>query len=140
MAWRLRFIRKAPRLGFSLEEIGELLVFGSSPESTAGDILEIAERKIAEQQAKIEDLAQLRASLVHLALDCTGEGPVAACPIPNHFYDEGDAVLPSAKNAGAIPAAASTRGISVNRPSRTSKEDNAINTILKPVHRPASIA
>ncbi len=124
---RLRFIRKAQRLGFSLEEIGELLVFGSSPEATAGDILEITEQKIAEQQAKIEDLARLRASLVQLALDCTGKGPVAACPILNHFYDGSDAVLPSAKSVGAIPAAASIRGISVNRPSRTSKEDNTMN-------------
>ena len=123
---RLRFIRKAQRLGFSLEEISELLVFGFSPESTAGDILEITEQKIAEQQAKIEDLAQLRASLMQLALDCTGEGPVAECPILNHFYDEGDAVLPSAKTAGTIPATASARGISANRPSRTSKKDNTM--------------
>ena len=124
---RLRFIRKAQRLGFSLEEIGELLVFGSSPESTAGDILKVTEQKIAEQQAKIEDLAQLHASLVQLALDCTGEGPVEECPILNHFYDDSDAVLPSAKNAGTIPAPASTRGISANRPSRTSKKDDIMN-------------
>ncbi|WP_133176245.1 heavy metal-responsive transcriptional regulator [Pelagivirga sediminicola] len=123
---RLRFIRKAQGLGFSLSEIGKLLVFGSSPESTAGDILEITEQKIAEQQAKIEDLTQLRASLVQLALDCTGEGPVEECPILNHFYDEGDAVLPSAKSTGMIPPAASTRDIPVNRPLRTSKEDDTM--------------
>lgn len=90
----------------------------------------ITERKIAEQQAKIEDLAQLRASLVQLAFDCTG-GPVEACPILNHFYDEGYAVLPSAKNAGTIPATASTRGIFANRPSRTSKKDNTMNHNLE---------
>ena len=127
---RLRFIRKAQRLGFSLEEISELRVFGSSPESTAGDILEITEQKIAEQQTKIEDPAQLRASLMQLALDCTGEGPVAECPILNHFYDEGEAVLPSAKTARTIPVTASARGISANRTSPTSRKDNSMKHVF----------
>lgn len=124
---RLRFVRKAQRLGFSLEEIAELLVFGSSPESTAGDILQITEQKIAEQKTEIDELTQLRDSLVHLALDCTGEGPVQECPILNHFYDESDAVLPSAKTAGTVPATASTGGITAIGPSRTPKKENIMN-------------
>lgn len=97
---RLKFIRKAQGLGFSLSEIAQLLVFGSSPESTAGDILEITERKIAEQQKAIDDLVELRETLVQLARECTGEGPVEGCPILNHFYDEEDQVFPLRKTAG----------------------------------------
>lgn len=61
---------------FTPEKITQFLVFGSSPEATAGDILEMSEQKAVEQQPEIEDLAQLRASLLQLALDRTGEGSV----------------------------------------------------------------
>lgn len=44
---RLRFIRRAKRLGFTLGEIAESLAFGTSPESTAGDVRAATEAKIA---------------------------------------------------------------------------------------------
>ncbi|WMS44404.1 heavy metal-responsive transcriptional regulator [Acuticoccus sp. MNP-M23] len=85
---RLKFIRKAQALGFTLEEVAELLTFGSSPESTAGDVLHATERKIEEQRKKIEQLSRLRDVLIELAAECDGEGPTEECPIINYFFDE----------------------------------------------------
>lgn len=86
---RLRFIRKAQRLGFTLAEIGRLLYFGSSPESTAGDIYDLAQRKIDEQQARIAELTELCEVLDRLAEECGGEGSTEECPILNYLSDPG---------------------------------------------------
>ena len=89
---RLHFIRKAKRLGFTLDEIAELLAFGTSPESTASDVKAATEAKIEEHRTRIAELTRLREVLTRLAEDCVGEGPTETCPILNHFYgDEGNA-------------------------------------------------
>lgn len=85
---RLRFMRKAQALGFTLEEIAELLTFGSSTESTAGDVLSVTERKINEHRKRIDDFTRLRDALVVLAAECSGEGSTDNCPILNYFYDD----------------------------------------------------
>jgi len=91
---RLKFIRKAQALGFTLEEISELLAFGSSPESTAGDVFVATERKINEQRNKIEQLSRLREVLIELAAECDGKGPTEECPILNYVFDEDGNRLP----------------------------------------------
>ncbi len=78
---RVRFIRRAKELGFSLAEIRELLAMRIDPGRSCADVRAIARAKIADVEAKIADLTRMRAVLRRLARACPGKGPVAACPI-----------------------------------------------------------
>lgn len=78
---RLRFIRQAKALGFSLREIGELLALRVAPGSRCADVKRRAEAKIADVEARIDSLTRIRQALVQLAAACTGRGPVTECPI-----------------------------------------------------------
>ena len=78
---RLRFIRQAQALGFSLSEIEELLSLRMRPGTTCGDIKQRARQKIATVNGKIEELQRIKDALGRLARACHGEGPTSECPI-----------------------------------------------------------
>lgn len=78
---RLRFIKSAQELGFTLEEIDQLLSLRVDETATAGDVRRQAQEKVAQIDAKIATLQQMRDALAHLVHQCHGEGPTAECPI-----------------------------------------------------------
>lgn len=79
---RLRFIRRAQELGFTLAEIEELLALRLERGSTAADVKARAAAKIAEIDEKLRDLERIREALTHLAGQCRGgRGPVGDCPL-----------------------------------------------------------
>lgn len=78
---RIRFIRRAQELGFSLKEIGELLGLRFTPETSCAEVKARAEAKIADIERKREALRKMREALQRLAEACKGEGPVSECPI-----------------------------------------------------------
>jgi MerR family copper efflux transcriptional regulator len=80
-ARRLRFIRRAQELGFSLKEIRELLSLRVSRSTTSADIRARAEDKIAAIEAKIRSLESMKKTLRNLTRACAGCVPVAECPI-----------------------------------------------------------
>ena len=81
-AERLRFIRRAQELGFTLAEITELLALRLDPHTTAAAVKARAEEKIAEIDRKLWDLTVLREALTHLAGRCRGgHGPAGDCPL-----------------------------------------------------------
>ncbi len=80
-ARRLRFIRRAQELGFSLKEIGELLSLRVSRRTTSSAIRARAEAKIADIQEKIASLESMKKTLQKLTKVCDGCAPLAACPI-----------------------------------------------------------
>lgn len=78
---RLRFIRRAKSLGFSLEEIAELLALNDGG-GRRHSVREIAERRLVELKQRIDELKRVRHTLSHLVHECrTGDGPLAGCPI-----------------------------------------------------------
>jgi len=77
---RLRFIRRAKALGFSLEEIRELLALNDGG-GRRRSVRAIAERRLAELEQRIEELDRVRQTLAHLVRECQGDGPLAGCPI-----------------------------------------------------------
>lgn len=103
---RLRFIRRAKSLGFSLPEIRELLALQDDPGGDRGRVKQITETKLREIEAKIADLESMRAALADLADQCSGHGPVSGCPIIETLADvaapaPGDApVQPGRKHNG----------------------------------------
>ncbi len=81
---RLRFIRSAQTSGFTLDEIGELIALDAVDDRARA--FELATRRIAALDAKIQELHSARAALQHLAHGCrsTRSGP---CPIIAAFDD-----------------------------------------------------
>ena len=81
-ARRVRFIRVAQALGFTLEEIGELLTLRGSPNGTCGIVQSKAMEKIAQIDRKIKALTDMKAVLVEVASECSGgSSPIEECPI-----------------------------------------------------------
>ena len=89
-AARLRFIRRAKALGFSLEEIAELLRLNDGG-GRRGAVRALAKRRVAEIEQKLAALTRMRDTLRHLVRQCHGDGPLAGCPII-------EAVLPADTN------------------------------------------
>ena len=78
---RVRFIRRAKELGFTLKEIQELLDLRVDPGSTCRDIRSRAEAKIVDIDQRIASLERMRCALSRLAGRCLGAGPTSECPI-----------------------------------------------------------
>ncbi len=79
---RLRFIRRAQAGGFTLAEIGELLVLNSGTDRARAH--EIARSRIDALDNRIAELIDVRESLVRLADDCEN-GQDGPCPIIELF-------------------------------------------------------
>ena len=80
-ARRLRFIRRAQALGFSLEEIAELLALSDNPHASAKAVKDLTRRKSAEIAARIAHLERLKRALETIEVRCSGHGTSAECPI-----------------------------------------------------------
>ena len=78
---RLRFIREAQDLGFSLDEIAELLSLRADPKANCAQVQRRAEAKLAEVRRKIERLQDIGAALDRLIAACPGKGALGACSI-----------------------------------------------------------
>jgi MerR family mercuric resistance operon transcriptional regulator len=85
---RLRFIKHAKELGFTLKEIKELFALRIDPETTCEDIRFRAETKIGHIEEKIWTLKRMKEALKKLTLSCSGRGPVSECPILEAMEDD----------------------------------------------------
>lgn len=82
---RLGFVARARRLGFSLDEIGEMLRLRASRTGGVARVRTLAQKKLALVESKIAELEQLRVALKNLVGACPGAGAPEACPILNAF-------------------------------------------------------
>jgi MerR family mercuric resistance operon transcriptional regulator len=78
---RLRFIKRAKELGFTLNEIKDLLSLRLDPTTTCADVKERAEEKIDDIEAKIRTLRRMKNALVKVTKACSGRGGTSECPI-----------------------------------------------------------
>ena len=86
-AQRLRFIRRAQTLGFSLDEIAELLVLNDNPAESAASVKRLTQAKISDIETRIRDLERMKQALERLAEECPGHGSTADCPILEALND-----------------------------------------------------
>ena len=80
---RLQFIRRAKELGFTLNEIKELLSLKTSAGVTCASAKRKAEEKIADIDGKLRTLRRMKRALVDLTKSCNEDGTLDECPILN---------------------------------------------------------
>jgi MerR family copper efflux transcriptional regulator len=78
---RLRFIRRAQALGFTLNEVRELLALSSKRD--VARVKRAAQAKLADVDKRIAALERVRLGLANLIGACPGHGRAADCPILN---------------------------------------------------------
>lgn len=76
---RMRFIRRAQQLGFTLDEVAELLRLEDG--RSCRETRELARRKLTLIEARIDDLARMRRTLERLIAQCAEGRRPRSCPI-----------------------------------------------------------
>ena len=76
----LRFVRRARDLGFSVEQMNELLTLWKDRSRASADVKRIALEHVQELERKAEALREMAATLKHLAEHCHGDDR-PDCPI-----------------------------------------------------------
>ncbi len=122
---RIRFIRQAQELGFSLREVSELLSLRADPAADCGDVRAQAVTKREEVDRKIERLQQIRAALDELIASCPGGGVLRACTIIDALTGR-----PSRRTGRLAPPGSRSLSESRDQP-RTARGRTMRTTILK---------
>ncbi len=78
---RIRFIRQAQEIGFSLREIEELLSLRADPSADCADVRRQATAKLEEVDRKVAKLEEIRGALHELIAACPGSGALRVCSI-----------------------------------------------------------
>jgi MerR family mercuric resistance operon transcriptional regulator len=84
---RLVFIRRSRELGFSLDEIRNLLRLIDGKRYTCLEVKTITETHLEDVNRKIDDLRQLQKTLAAISGQCEG-GLVPNCPIIDSLFEE----------------------------------------------------
>lgn len=86
---RLRFIRRAKQLGFTLDEVRSLLKLADVDGSKA-EVKALTEQKLALIDQKIDQLKAMRDALGELNDQCDGRGAISHCPIIHALENDHD--------------------------------------------------
>lgn len=87
---RLRFVKHAQELGFSLLEIQELLGLRVRHGAACDAVERKTRQKIVVVQQRIRDLRRMKGTLERLAASCAARRPTDDCPILEVLEDHGD--------------------------------------------------
>ena len=85
---RLRFIRRAKDLGFTLQEIQDLLVLSATRHADRAEVRALAKHRLADIEHRLRELEAMRTALANLVRHCSGHGPVDDCPIIENLLAE----------------------------------------------------
>jgi MerR family mercuric resistance operon transcriptional regulator len=76
---RVKFVKAAQRLGFSLDEVAELLRLDDGAQCAQANLL--AETKLADVRARLKDLRRIESLLAGLVRDCGSSRGRVSCPL-----------------------------------------------------------
>jgi MerR family transcriptional regulator, mercuric resistance operon regulatory protein len=76
---RVRFIKAAQRLGFSLDEVAELLQLEDG--TRCAEARHIAEQKLVDIRRRLDDLRRMESTLAGLVERCAANGGKVTCPL-----------------------------------------------------------
>ena len=83
---RLKFVKAAQRLGFSLDQVRQLLRLEDG--THCGEAAELAARQLADVRAKLNDLNRVEAALSKLVSDCRAHRGNVSCPLIAALHSE----------------------------------------------------
>lgn len=86
----LRFIRRCRSLGFTIDQIRDLLLISSRKEGDCGNVDKLAAEHLAEVESKISDLKRLAQELKRINACCEGGLSVSDCRIIEALSREPD--------------------------------------------------
>lgn len=86
--FRIKFIKRAQELGFTLKEISELLALRVDSKTTCAKVKKQAEAKISDIEEKILLLKKMKAALGKLASSCKDHKPQQACTILEYLNEQ----------------------------------------------------
>ncbi len=78
---RIRFIKRAQGLGFTLKQIMALLTLQTEQDASCAEVSRMAAKHLQDIDTKIHDLEQMRDALLPLVKACPKNGTLKACPI-----------------------------------------------------------
>lgn len=84
---RIRFIKRAQELGFTLDEIATLLQLEDADDRIA--IRKVAADRLQQVEGKLADLQKMQRMLSGLIHECESTGKTQACPIIHALADGG---------------------------------------------------
>ena len=85
---RIRFIKRAQELGFTLSEVAELLTLAGKTDASRQSVKALAAKKLIAIREKLADLKQMESTLAKLVNECSGKGPLLGCPIIDAITDK----------------------------------------------------
>jgi MerR family copper efflux transcriptional regulator len=85
---RLRFIRRAKELGFTLEEIRDLLALSADRQRGVKAVKQRAQQRLTAITQRIAELTRVRDALAELVASCPGHGTPEQCPILRALADD----------------------------------------------------
>lgn len=86
---RLFFIRRSRELGFTIEQVKELLRFIDEPDHTCGEVRGMAMSQARSVQENIDDLKRLQKALNEMAARCKGgRYDIEDCPIVDALFED----------------------------------------------------
>lgn len=80
-AQRLHFVRRCRELGFSLDEVRDLLRLSAEKAPSCVEVCRIAERHLQAVESKLADLKRLASELRRISGSCDGSRPMAQCRV-----------------------------------------------------------
>ncbi len=113
----LRFIRRARDLGFSVEQMNELVALWRDRGRASADVKSLALEHVAELERKARELQEMSRALTHLAENCQGDAR-PECPIITGLAEDGVEKGELESRRGLNPPRFGATGIEPNRAQR----------------------
>ena len=82
---RIQFIKRAQAIGFTLNEIAELIELEQDATAQCGDLQQRTDEKIRAIDEKMADLTRMRNELARLSTTCASDQPLSECRLMNCF-------------------------------------------------------
>lgn len=115
---RVLFVRRAAKLGFSLEETSELLALRARGGAPCGAVRARAEQKLATIEARLAELVELRDAVAKLVDACRGDRAFEHCSILAALEAPVPTVQPNAQE-NPCPPPNPKRPVRASRPARS---------------------
>lgn len=112
----LRFIRQSRRLGFSIEQIAELLGLWSDAHRASRSVKAVAQQHVADLEQKMREMAEMKQALDRLVASCQGDDQPHCAILAELAVQSTAAPDPGSIEPGALRKSAAVRKPAASKP------------------------